>query len=63
MTTFMSVKLYTLNQDLFLNPSYGSISLCKLILALTQMSFNFSKQVALVSAQDIKYLDEYFYVY
>ena len=46
MTTFMSVKLYTLNQDLFLNPSYGSISLCKLILALTQMSFNFSRQVA-----------------
>lgn len=40
MTTFMSVKLYTLNQDLFLNPSYGSISLCKPILALTQMSFN-----------------------
>ena len=45
MTTFMSVKLYALNQDLFLNPSYGSISLCKLILALTQMIVNLSKQL------------------
>ena len=53
MTTFMSVKLYALNQDLFLNPSYGSISLCKLILALTQMSVNLSKQLRQFSIQNI----------